>query len=413
VTEKAVELAAKAYAGALLSALLMFVVGYTEIRDTRSNRMAALGLQRDISILQSYAEATRSGLRAYTTLVSEEASMEDARIRTLIARIQDARATLSGLSTRLAATSGNLPDAGNSRPTRVGLNLAIRQLQTRLHFLELKFAEQDIGTLIAQPTLADLSIDVLARLGTAASANPALIVKSLAWTSSTKEAFDAVALVRIDRALAQLVEGSETGSLSTLRYSAGMLWDEWLKLKDDNKRIPSTRLRDQLSQASSKSLQAALDELLVSIDKSSEEAVENSKVSVKSLDITPTLKTVIIGYPYWVFLLLTVGAASLQTASLGDGGSADWPVTIITLRPTKWLAWPYRTLRFFAGLFPIAVGVVVGNEAALYAKDLVVASIYYGGLGLAAVTATAVVVALERADRMRRTSSVSSAIKAT
>jgi hypothetical protein len=411
--EKTTELAAKAFATALLSALLMFVVGYSEIEDAKSSRGEGLRLQRDISAIQSFAEATRTGLRSYMLAVSIGVDAKDeARIQALIVAIQNARATLEKVSRRVVATGSSLPDTPGSGPSRVSLNSAIRRLQFQLYFADLRLSEQDTGTLTPGPTTADLSVDVLARLGVGASADPVAIVKSLAWIGSADQAFDDTELTRLDRVLVQLAAKSDADESSLLRYSAKMLWDEWFKLKDDTVRIPSARLRDELNQATSRSLQTISERLLESIDKVSDEAIANTKVSVRPLEVAPALRLAILGYPYWIALLLIVAAASLATALRGADERVEWAPTIITLNPDNWLAWPYRGVRLFAGLLPIVVGVLVGVESAVTAKGLLVASIYFGGMVLAAIAAIAVVLELEGIGRAGGTGSASRKISA-
>ena len=110
MNDKAVELAAKAFAVALLSALLMLVVGYAEVKDAKSNRRDAVRLQRDIAIVASYAEAASTSFRAYIATTSSAGDSKDERqIRDVVAAIVSARETLAAIGQRVVASS-NLVD---------------------------------------------------------------------------------------------------------------------------------------------------------------------------------------------------------------------------------------------------------------------------------------------------------------
>ncbi len=143
-----------------------------------------------------------------------------------------------------------------------------------------------------------------------------------------------------------------------------MLWKAWLELLLDDKKMSTERTRDQLKQASSKSLQTISAELLDNIDKSSDAALATRKVSVKALDVSPSLRIAILGFPYWLTLLLTITAAGLSPSSRKE--PAEPSSTILTLRPTNWLRFPYRAIQLISSFFPIATGILVASEASTF-----------------------------------------------
>jgi hypothetical protein len=200
--------------------------------------------------------------------------------------------------------------------------------------------------------------------------------------------FDDAQLKRLQDGLRASSERSQSGSLFLLSYNARMLWDTWLMLHNDEVRVRSERLREQLKQATSKSLQALKEGLLESLDKSSDSEIAAAKVAVKPLDISPTLRIAILGYPYWIALLLLVSAAGLATArrETSDGATP----TILSLRAGNWLDRPYRIVRTLACAFPVIVGILVGIEMHPVIGDSVFTAIYYSGIVLSAIFAAAV-----------------------
>src|SRR5260221_13051200 len=171
--DKAVEVAAKAFTVALLSSVLMLVVGYAEVRETRSSRADSLRLQSALLVIQSFSQSTRERLTSYfSERPSTESATEEVRIRTLLVALTSARVALEHAARRVGMTGVELATSQGPSPNRIDLVASTNKLLGRLYFTDLQLSEQSIGSLSPQPTLADLSIDVLARLGVAASADP-------------------------------------------------------------------------------------------------------------------------------------------------------------------------------------------------------------------------------------------------
>jgi hypothetical protein len=162
---------------------------------------------------------------------------EGAHIRALIFDVGAARTTLDRIGTRVQRSfqRGNL-----TIEDLVRLNKDLIKLQDILYFKNLLLAEHAIGTFDWGERLDKLSLDDLARLAVAISANPKDIVRSLQVFNS-KESFSERDRKELFVSMQRLFTNASSQHQADLRGNATQLWKEWLNYANEN-RVAVTRV---------------------------------------------------------------------------------------------------------------------------------------------------------------------------
>lgn len=391
--DKAFELAAKTFVVANLLALVLLVVGYADVQQRIGEREAAQGLQQELAVVASFAGTTQSGLRSY---LGENSSIGDPVSRqliTLLAKIEESRRVLAAVDRRIGKTSPGSVELSQSSITRVDLTKLTRELTDALHFSALLLSEPALGTIEVRSDLSELSLDALARLGVAASADPYAISAEFGVVSTEESPLTIDGVRKLKAALEGRASAGKEGKLAELRHAAENLWKNWLPL-DDPKRVTSARMRSQIRYASSNDFAKVLDQNLAAIDSNSDAALLGGRVALKSFEVSPSLDLAMIAYPYFVAVLTVIGALALQQ---GAKTGAAVP-TVFSMEATgTWGVLANAVIRVGGIAFPVAVAALLALTSVSLMHGPYRPIIAWGGVVLATLAAIpAIYVAVAR-----------------